>query len=98
MSSFITSELGGFKLSVFSTELTATSLAKFTISPAGLEHRVYFSGCEKFESQKIKKKLNSSFRISYLLPTSHGKLIEALSAKANFSVKIAYEVFREGFS
>ena len=37
---------------LFSPELTAASLAKFTISPVGFEH---IPGCEKFQSQNKKK-------------------------------------------
>ena len=44
---FKTSELGGFE----QTELTAASLAKFTISPVGFEHSL---ACEKFESQNLR--------------------------------------------
>ena len=39
-------------IDLYYPELTAASLAKFTISALGLEHS---PGCEKFESQNFKK-------------------------------------------
>ena len=59
---FITSELVGFELSVqFFLELTAAILAKFTISLVDFEHS---PGCEKFESQNLKK---TEFLHSYFI-------------------------------
>ena len=62
---------------LYSPELTA---AKFTISPMGFEHS---PGCEKFESQNLRK-LNFSVLISHLLPTCQEKLMEELSEKSIF--------------
>ena len=50
-SSFITSELRDF-YHLYSPELIAASLVKFTISQLGFEQS---PGCEKFESQNFKK-------------------------------------------
>ena len=61
----------------YSPELTAASLAKFTISPVGLGHS---PGCEKFESLNLKK-IYFFLRISYLLPTYQETLLPELSTK-----------------
>ena len=52
----------------------------------------------KNSNHKILRKLNSSVRISYLLPTSQEKLMGELSAKSIFEIKIELEVLRDSRS
>ena len=83
-SSFITSELGGFELSVFSR----TNSCKFLQNLRSCQWVWSTAQGTNSSNHKILRKLNFSVRISYLLPTSHERLIEALSEKYNFSIKI----------
>ena len=63
---------------LYSPELTATSLAKFTISPVGFVHSL---GVRIARITKIiERKLNFSARILYLVPTCQEKLMEEFSA------------------
>ena len=75
-SSFITSDLGGLS-DLYSPELTAVSLTKFTTSPVGFEH---LPGCEKFKSQNFKKIkfLCSYLFVTYLPREVHGVVINEI--------------------
>ena len=75
-------------------ELTAASLAKFTISPLIFEHS---SGCEKLESEKLKKVkfLRSYFIFVTFLPK---EVDERLISEIYFWMKIEYEVLTDSRS
>ena len=64
VSSLIASEFGVEVMNnLYSPDLTAASLAKFTMSPVGFERSL---GCES-SNHKLSRKLNFSVHICYLL-------------------------------
>ena len=79
---------------MFSPELTTASLAKSaTISPVGFRGSTALGW--KSLNHKLLRKLKFNICIIYLLPTCQVKLMEELSAKSIFRIKIEYEVLRK---